>query len=291
MPTPKHLEAFRKRWGIELDDARELTKFQNRLIQELESVFSQTPSPEFKAVHERFCFLIGKPVNVANVWDDIENKSAFAKSAIYQSLSSPKATVQVIGVLQALFFALHDVAPGSISMAVKAIKSTIDYSPTIDLRLVRRKNTVTLYPAGAPPLDRALVDENLIWLEPYPKAAEYFDQALRICLAKDESKYRNLLDNLRFSLEQLLRSLLENHKSLENQKEVLGKWFKERGTHPQIANMYHTLLAQFARYQNDAVKHGVAYASSEIEFMVYLTGSFMRLLLQLHEQDIDETAT
>jgi hypothetical protein len=45
--------------------------------------------------------------------------------------------------------------------------------------------------------------------------------------------------------------------------------------------MYDDLLARFMQYQNDAVKHGDNWSSIEIEFMIYLTGAFMRLLLQL----------
>ena len=36
----------------------------------------------------------------------------------------------------------------------------------------------------------------------------------------------------------------------------------------------------FAIYGNDAVKPGEKYTPQEIEFMIYLTGTFMRLLIQ-----------
>ena len=63
----------------------------------------------------------------------------------------------------------------------------------------------------------------------------------------------------------------------------MGQWLKAHGLHPQIRNMYETLLAHFDQYQNDAVKHGEAYAYApfELEFMIYLTGTFIRLLLQI----------
>jgi len=37
-------------------------------------------------------------------------------------------------------------------------------------------------------------------------------------------------------------------------------------------------------YQNDAVKHGEKYAPHEIEFMIYLTGTFMKLLIEVSRE-------
>jgi hypothetical protein len=49
--------------------------------------------------------------------------------------------------------------------------------------------------------------------------------------------------------------------------------------------MYHNLLlGGFAMYQNDAVKHGEKYAPHEIEFMIYLTGTFMKLLIEVSRE-------
>lgn len=48
--------------------------------------------------------------------------------------------------------------------------------------------------------------------------------------------------------------------------------------------MYKQLLfGPYRIYQNQAVKHGEEYSENEVEFMIYLTGTFMRLLLQLAE--------
>ena len=45
--------------------------------------------------------------------------------------------------------------------------------------------------------------------------------------------------------------------------------------------MYAKLLNLFAKYQNDKVKHAEKWAEPEVEFMIYLTGLFMRMLLEL----------
>jgi hypothetical protein len=137
-----------------------------------------------------------------------------------------------------------------------------------------------LYPSGAKVLDEGVVDANLLWLQNYPNILKSFETALTIYLRKDESQYRNLLDNLRFSIEQLLKNVLGNEKSLEKQ-DVLP-YLASRGLHSHIVGMFHDLLFDgFAKYQNDAVKHGEKYTAQEIEFMIYLTGTFMRFIIQV----------
>jgi hypothetical protein len=49
--------------------------------------------------------------------------------------------------------------------------------------------------------------------------------------------------------------------------------------------MYKGLLfGPYKQFQNDAVKHEEEFAENDIEFMIYLTGTFMRLLLQLEQK-------
>jgi hypothetical protein len=123
-------------------------------------------------------------------------------------------------------------------------------------------------------------------LSKYPEVLKPFESALKLYMAKDPNQYRNMLDNLRFALEQMLRSVLSNQKSLENQKEEFLRWLNQHDVHGRIGNMYHTLLfVGFADYQNDAVKHREdAYTPAEVEFVLYMTGTFLRLIQRVVEQ-------
>ena len=56
---------------------------------------------------------------------------------------------------------------------------------------------------------------------------------------------RNLLDDLRLSLESLLKEILGNGKSLENQKDELGRFLKEREGSPELRNMFQSMLAYY----------------------------------------------
>lgn len=84
-----------------------------------------------------------------------------------------------------------------------------------------------------------------------------------------------------------VRVVLNNQKSLENQKEEFLRWLKRHDVHGRIGSMYHDLLfGGFAGYQNDAVKHQEdRYTPAEIEFVLYATGTFLRLIQRLVENE------
>ncbi len=166
----------------------------------------------------------------------------------------------------------------------KAVDTCLDYSPDIGIGFHRGEKTAILYPKGAELLDDEIVNRTLLWLNEHPKVLQPYETALKLYMEQDENKRRNLLDNLRFAIEQLLKEILQNNKSLENQQKELGLWLKGRSVHQQVINLYNQLLfGPFRQYQNDAVKHAGEYRDQDIEFMIYLAGTFMRLLLQLEK--------
>lgn len=77
-----------------------------------------------------------------------------------------------------------------------------------------------------------LIEETRHWLEDYPDALSLYSAALE--KYHQGSYFRNLLDDLRLSLESLLRGLFDNSKSLENQKNTVGALIKSGGGSPQL---------------------------------------------------------
>lgn len=75
---------------------------------------------------------------------------------------------------------------------------------------------------------KEIIVETKHWLEEYPKALESFNNA--VIKFKRRIFQRNMLDDLRLSLELFLKSLLNNEKSLENQKQFFGDYLKNKGT-------------------------------------------------------------
>jgi hypothetical protein len=91
---------------------------------------------------------------------------------------------------------------------------------------------------------------------------------------------RHVLDDLRLSLELLLRHILKNKKSLENQLIPLGKYKKDKGYSPEIINMFQKILEYYSGYQNNYVKHNDLVNSGEVELMINLTTTFMRFIIK-----------
>lgn len=136
---------------------------------------------------------------------------------------------------------------------------------------------ILFYPAGAKLLDEKLVNDNLDWLQRYPKSYEPFKIAVTELGVK--GKERHVLDNLRLSLELLLKELLNNGKSLENQKNEVGQYLKAKKTSPEITNLFWVVSDYYSKYQNENAKHSTEAPSDEVEFILYLTGTLMRFLL------------
>ncbi|HHV6854468.1 TPA: hypothetical protein ACUL9L_001402, partial [Haemophilus influenzae] len=118
------------------------------------------------------------------------------------------------------------------------------------------------------------------WLDDYPKAKKHYDDALN---KKNNDIYtRNLLDDLRCSLEALVKAILKNSKSLENQKVELGNFFKKHSISVEIRNLYTDKILEFyTKYQNHNVKHNENYNEIEVDFIFEQTAVLMRLLIKL----------
>lgn len=112
------------------------------------------------------------------------------------------------------------------------------------------------------------------WLANYPASQKIYNEA--IDKYKQRIYQRNVLDDMRLSLETFLKEFFKNQKSLENQLSEVGKFQKEKGLSPEFINMFKQLLNYYAKYQNNYVKHNDAVKYSEIDFVINLTTLFMR---------------
>ncbi len=128
-------------------------------------------------------------------------------------------------------------------------------------------------------LDSVLIQRTQHWLGPFPDVLALYDQA-----AKKHANgifMRNVLDDLRLSLELLLKPLLGNDKSLENQIPLLAAFIKNRGGAADLGNMFVKLVDYYTKYQNSYVKHDDGVIEDEVEFIFELTSSFMKHLVRL----------
>jgi len=127
-------------------------------------------------------------------------------------------------------------------------------------------------------LNSDLLKDNLIGLPDYPDAAKLYQSALN--KLNEDKNERNLLDELRLSLETLLKKLLANNKSLENQTNEIGIFLKTKAVSNEVRNMFITLLDYYSKYQNNYVKHNDLVKRDEIDLIVNLTGAFINFLIK-----------
>lgn len=279
MANRARIEEFWSHWKHEPNPTDEFKRFRIRMTEVSGHLWDDHIKSKYSAtLREKFAIISGTPC---------APHEYFQQGGLYKLLAEAKTEFDVANALQFLLWTLEDSTHGNFDHCCRQIKDAFDLSPGIMIQLVRHGNTARIYPLGIALLDEAVVESNLIWLGRYPQVLKSFDTALKLYMAKDGAQYRSMLDSLRFALEQMLQVVLNNQRSLENQKEEFLRWLKQHDVHSSIGNMYHNLLfVGFANYQNDAVKHQEdRYTPAEVEFVLYATGTFLRLIQRLVEQD------
>ena len=82
-------------------------------------------------------------------------------------------------------------------------------------------------------------------------------------------------------MENILKQLLGNRKSLEKNKDAVLKWMDDQGTSVETRQMMSQLLHFYCNYQNEHVKHEGSWKPAEVDFILYLTATFIHLLAEL----------
>ena len=124
-----------------------------------------------------------------------------------------------------------------------------------------------------------LVVKTKHWLEKHPDSLKQYTSAL--------TKYeggifeRNTLDDMRLSFELLVKDLLCNDKSLENQIALLGGMLKDTEASVELRNMVTQVIKYYTDFQNNHVKHNDKVNSNEIEYVIELTSVVMKFLIKI----------
>ncbi len=128
-------------------------------------------------------------------------------------------------------------------------------------------------------LNLSLVEDVKHWLSKYENSYKLYESALT--KFNNNIFERNLLDDLRLSLELLLKSIMNNSKPLEKQLSDIGIFISTNGGSKEFSNMFGRLIDYYGKYQNSFVKHSDAVIEEEIEFIFEMTSSFMKHLVKL----------
>lgn len=268
------IENFYKRWNIELSDKDRWTNFRNRILNAYSSEIAFEIMTSTKSEIE-FFKLLGLHTNTLNNPFDISISSKLIESPTYLYFYKENDIKKFILGLEVIFWMTSIDWKYKLEF-LESIQDAI-IETGVPLIVKDTDDCVLFFPAGAKLLDQALVNDNLDWLADFPDSYDTFKIALTEIGTK--GKERHVVDNLRLSLELLLKAVLKNTKSLENQKEFIGKYLKTRNTSSEISNLFWTVLDYYSKYQNDKIKHTDNAKADEVEFLLYLTGTIMRFLL------------
>lgn len=91
---------------------------------------------------------------------------------------------------------------------------------------------------------------------------------------------RNIIDNLRLSLELIIKQILNNEKSLENNLSEICSYLRDKGCSQEFINMFKHSLDYYSKYNNNNVKHNDNINNKEIDFVFGLTNLYIKLLVK-----------
>ena len=200
----------------------------------------------------------------------------FAQTSIYKSLSEEDSLMEYYRCLDGFFHL--PLAQADLQGLYEGFSRDIEAS-TMPVRISHRGDSYALYPRGPGVLDGNVIDDDLEWLSDYKTAMVPFRKAL--AQYSDPTKQREALDLLRFSFEKFLQQLLGNKAPLEKNGTALVRWMDAHGANTDTRNMMKGLFESYWKYQDNNVKHNDESKPAEVDFVLYLTATFIHLLIEL----------
>lgn len=303
MEISDKIKNFYQRWNVDLEQNERFIEFKERTIHSVYPYLHVYDSgwvsrissiPFFQVLESLLHFYFGFSELTNKI--EIERRSEFlyligkpniSHTQIVEIFREQDNFVRYIFLLQSLFW-MKSLDEKAKEELYHKFQSDILLAQ-MPINLIKVQTDYFFYPSGAKLLDQALVNDILVWIIRY----EDVYNNLKNALEKYEQRIykRNLVDNLRLALELLLKHILNNNKSLENQKNELGSYLKNKNVTGEIRSMYWTLIKYYSDYQNNHAKHSDDVNDTEVEFILYLTGTFMRFLLITETKGNDSLLT
>ena len=264
--------------GMEPEYEKEIAKLNNRIILIVDNFHLRFFKLE-KSVYQRllafltreFAFLIGES-NIHRTLKDFF-KSKMGTDTFQENILNLKCLLEASK--QVLMHTGHkDIYDFLVEEAKRAIES-----PPIDIGYIFSGDTIIK--KGPRELDEKLILDNLTWLSKYPAIKQSFENCLKDYLGKD---YPDAITNAYASLEGLVKTFLGKDKQLDNdetRKNLISKLGLEKDWGQLLYN-YSKIAHEFSsRHGKKETGEKFELAPELVEFYIYITGTFMRLILTL----------
>lgn len=279
--------------NIENEEKENIKRFKNSLSKILEKhIGNISLKNEFRDIFIKYTGIEYKDFGTVNFnteidigqndWFDISGKNyiKFSDTCIGKAFQGD--IFSVIKYIQILFLMDDNIISQKIKQNLYNEISEITQLFGLDINIIKNNDKYILYPKGAKELDEILVNDILVWLEKYQKSRDKLISALNKYQQRED--IRNILDDLRLSLEIFIQEIFSNNKTLENNKTEIGKMLKDNNINKEITNIYITIFDYYTKYQNNNVKHNENCYDQEIEFILYLTCILIRTIITINRK-------
>lgn len=271
---------YREKLGIGFNDEEKNKHFKNAIINYFEN---GAKVPFSRDSYVRFCSKIGYRV-------ERENASFNLRELANQS----KNLQQLVEVFEAEKYSFKEFLCITIMLVntydedEKQKRELKNYvleqlkKYKYNFEIIKDDDGIFVFPKGAKELDDALVSEPLEWLLDYPKAHSTFVRALK--QYSNQEYARDVADNFRKAFEEFLQEFLGNERNLENNKIEICKFLGEHGADSNIGSMFQSLLNSYKNLNDKIVKHNDRVDEKFLEFLMYQTGLFIRMIITIGKQ-------
>ena len=272
---------YREQLGIGFDDSEKQELFMTKI-----QIFLQAHNdyPFSRKQEIDFCYKIGEECfsdneTVLNIkWEKIEPVGLQKAWTYFKDKKGDfKNFLVTIVALANTYFEDIDVKDDIYS----AIKQALTESH-IPYEILTDDDGLFFFPKGAEELDKALVSEPLQWLSDYPKAQSTYCRALK--QYANGEHIRDVADNFRKALEEFLQEYLGNKKNLEHNKNEICKYLGSKGVDAEFCAMLQPLLNTYKNINDKYAKHHDALDERLLEFIMYQTGVFFRMIISVKNQ-------
>ncbi len=270
---------YREKLGIGFSDVEKLgllkAKIKNSLLA-IKNKISYNNSSFFK-----FCMMTGMPYYESFLpIDDIIAKLLDDEISIQEFFSIYIAFVNTFEENDYSNFGTRKNLIGLLTTMME--QSKIEYEIQYD----SENNEYFIFPRGASELDDALVSATLDWLCDYPIAHKTFINALK---QYSSGEYlRDVADNFRKALESFLQEFFNNSNNLDNNINTTGRYLKEQGAEKEITDVLVKLMDLYKKLNDKIAKHNDKVDPKFLEFLMYQTGLFIRMLIVVKKAEHHE---
>ena len=282
------LQKYINRFGYKKDDANNIKDFVIKVDNQLDYFFKNGCHYNFfkEEVTYTAYQLLGWQYDI---YKDNSNYRMSYLNALLLSCSDDLNLIPVLMVCDLLIVSIlreenrRFIKNGIIEEFIHDLAENL-LTSNINVELYKTPNGYEFYPATESIFDEALVTDVLNWLSDYTRTKEQYDKTLKMIL--HQAAPRDSIDNLRLSLELFMKEFFNNEKSLENQKSLTGEYLTSHNVSKHFSSMYTTLFTHYTTYNNNEAKHNNTAEEQEIDFLLYLTGSFIRFLVKLKRDEL-----